>query len=121
MCTSTFIPTLVAIIISYYRVMFRKISKEIFKLSPGIERSKRKPLKALILGEVLAIAWCLIFSVIFSYIGSWMAVLSLIYAGLSVLIIRMVKRSGNEILFISLFCIQLFSFLEGVQKTVSKH
>ena len=91
--------------------LLKKYIAELFRLSPEIEQSRRKPLNALILGELLAIIWCLLFSVFFAILGSWMAYMVIGYAIVSVFLIRMLKRKGREQLFIGIFCIQLISLL----------
>lgn len=88
-----------------------RFAKWVFELNPELDPARRKPLKALIMSMVLAITWCLVFSVLFAYSGSWMAILALVYAGIGVYLISLLRNKGRETLYIILFTVQLVSFL----------
>lgn len=83
----------------------------ILKLNPTIDQSMKKPLKALIVGSLLAITYCIIFGVIFTIIGSWMVWLSVLYAILTTGFIYMLKQYGRGDYFIGGFSVLLISYL----------
>lgn len=92
--------------------MWNKYVNKLFQLSPTIEHSERKPLRALITVMVLAIAWCVLFFSFFLIAGStWMATMAVIYATIGAILIAILKRTGGAALFTALFTLELISFL----------
>ncbi len=83
----------------------------LLELNSSIDPSMRKPLKALIVGSLLAITYCIIFGVIFIIIDYWMVWMSVVYGLLTMGFIYMLREYGRGDYFIGGFSILLISYL----------
>lgn len=90
---------------------FRSNQNMLYDLHPSIEPIMRKPLKALITGSCLAILYCSIFAVVFSWVGSWMVAMCFLYGLITFGFILMLRRYGRGDYFIGGFSVLLISFL----------